>query len=598
MKTNLPVTGNEIKLEEGSMIISVTDLKGCIQYINEEFIRISGFSEEELIGASHNIVRHPDMPSLAFRDLWQTIKAGESWHGLVKNRCKSGDHYWVDAFVTPVMQGGEVVGYQSVRTRPDLQQISKAEALYAQLKSKPELESLPKPRTLFNLQQRIVAAMSLLLLMLVAVSVQMTGAARQTMAFLDQHQTLEEQLLTKWQALKETGSEPKRSGQTRLAEMDRLFERYSSLNGPAADGIYQRMDAAQQLALVSSIAGVLYLLIVGALLSRNVTHPMQRIDTLARGIAGGTLTEQIEVRHLDETGRMLLAMKIMQARLRTILGRVAEDTRELLTASATTAEASRETHNAMEQQLRETDAMLDAMNEMVASIQEVAQNARHTADAAEDASEQSRQGMTTVSRTRASSAALQQTLKESAASLQELQAYALDINHILDTIDAIAEQTNLLALNAAIEAARAGEQGRGFSVVADEVRALAQRSQASTAEVTAVIDNLNRSIGQVADAMAQSREQALTVAEDADEAEQALAAIEASVERITTMSEQIASTTEEQGATAEAMNQQLAHISNLSMAATTQANEVGESSKRLLQRTDHLRELVAQFKLA
>ena len=598
MKTNLPVTGNEIKLEEGSMIISVTDLKGCIQYINEEFIRISGFSEEELIGASHNIVRHPDMPSLAFRDLWQTIKAGESWHGLVKNRCKSGDHYWVDAFVTPVMQGGEVVGYQSVRTRPDLQQISKAEALYAQLKSKPELESLPKPRTLFNLQQRIVAAMSLLLLMLVAVSVQMTGAARQTMAFLDQHQTLEEQLLTKWQALKETSSEPKRSGQTRLAEMDRLFERYSSLNGPAADGIYQRMDAAQQLALVSSIAGVLYLLIVGALLSRNVTHPMQRIDTLARGIAGGTLTEQIEVRHLDETGRMLLAMKIMQARLRTILGRVAEDTRELLTASATTAEASRETHNAMEQQLRETDAMLDAMNEMVASIQEVAQNARHTADAAEDASEQSRQGMTTVSRTRASSAALQQTLKESAASLQELQAYALDINHILDTIDAIAEQTNLLALNAAIEAARAGEQGRGFSVVADEVRALAQRSQASTAEVTAVIDNLNRSIGQVADAMAQSREQALTVTEDAGEAEQALTAIEASVERITTMSEQIASTTEEQGATAEAMNQQLAHISNLSMAATTQANEVGESSKRLLQRTDHLRELVAQFKLA
>ena len=111
MKTNLPVTGNEIKLEEGSMIISVTDLKGCIQYINEEFIRISGFSEEELIGASHNIVRHPDMPSLAFRDLWQTIKAGESWHGLVKNRCKSGDHYWVDAFVTPVMQGGKVVGY-------------------------------------------------------------------------------------------------------------------------------------------------------------------------------------------------------------------------------------------------------------------------------------------------------------------------------------------------------------------------------------------------------------------------------------------------------------------------------------------------------
>jgi PAS domain S-box-containing protein len=134
MKTNMPVTNNEVQLEAGQLIVSKTDLKGRITYINPDFLSISGFSEQELIGKNHNIVRHPDMPSEAFQDLWDTVKAGKPWTGMVKNRCKNGDYYWVSANVTPVWENGRVTEYMSVRTQPSRDQITQAETLYQQIR--------------------------------------------------------------------------------------------------------------------------------------------------------------------------------------------------------------------------------------------------------------------------------------------------------------------------------------------------------------------------------------------------------------------------------------------------------------------------------
>ena len=130
MKTNLPVTQTERFLEPGKPIVTKTDLKGRITYANESFISISGFTAEELIGASHNIVRHPDMPEIAFADLWNTVKANQPWRGLVKNRAKNGDFYWVEAFVTPITENGKAVGYMSVRSIPDKAEVAQTEQLY------------------------------------------------------------------------------------------------------------------------------------------------------------------------------------------------------------------------------------------------------------------------------------------------------------------------------------------------------------------------------------------------------------------------------------------------------------------------------------
>ena len=130
MRKNLPVTDNEYVLRDTDSIVSKTDLKGVITYINADFLRISGFTQEELIGTSHNIVRHPDMPPEAFADLWRSLKAGSPWTGLVKNRCKNGDYYWVLANATPIYENGQLAGYMSVRSKPTQAQIAAASQAY------------------------------------------------------------------------------------------------------------------------------------------------------------------------------------------------------------------------------------------------------------------------------------------------------------------------------------------------------------------------------------------------------------------------------------------------------------------------------------
>ncbi|WP_096703504.1 Tar ligand binding domain-containing protein [Magnetospirillum sp. 15-1] len=135
MRVNEPITNHEVELPEGTILVSKTDLGGRITFVNQAFVEISGFSEEELIGAPHNLVRHPHMPPAAFADLWTTIKAGKPWEGIVKNRSKNGDHYWVRANATPEMENGQITGYISIRTAPSRAQIEAAEHLYEQIRA-------------------------------------------------------------------------------------------------------------------------------------------------------------------------------------------------------------------------------------------------------------------------------------------------------------------------------------------------------------------------------------------------------------------------------------------------------------------------------
>ncbi len=133
MKKNFPVTQIEKPFPEKFRLVSKTDLKGITTYANDAFVEMSGFSREELIGKNHNIVRHPDMPPQAFKWLWDTLKEGKPWRGIVKNRCKNGDHYWVKALVVPIKESDKIVGYMSVRNAPTRSEIESADALYKQL---------------------------------------------------------------------------------------------------------------------------------------------------------------------------------------------------------------------------------------------------------------------------------------------------------------------------------------------------------------------------------------------------------------------------------------------------------------------------------
>ena len=153
MLNNQPVSGRNIELPKEVNILSTTTPDSHITYINQSFINISGFEREELQGQPHNIIRHPDMPTAAFKHMWATLKTGRSWMGLVKNRCKNGDHYWVNAYVTPIQRDGEILEYQSVRTRAEPDQVQAAERLYARLRG-----GKPMPGSRLGLSGRLALA--------------------------------------------------------------------------------------------------------------------------------------------------------------------------------------------------------------------------------------------------------------------------------------------------------------------------------------------------------------------------------------------------------------------------------------------------------
>jgi aerotaxis receptor len=134
MRNNQPVTQREYEIPDGATLMSTTDTQSHITYANAAFIAVSGYSREDIHGQPHNLVRHPDMPVEAFADMWATLKGGEPWTALVKNRRANGDHYWVRANATPVVRNGQATGYMSVRTKPTRDEVAAAESLYRQFR--------------------------------------------------------------------------------------------------------------------------------------------------------------------------------------------------------------------------------------------------------------------------------------------------------------------------------------------------------------------------------------------------------------------------------------------------------------------------------
>jgi len=145
---NNSAQGREVCFDDSEQLVSITDLKGNITYVNDIFAQIAGYRPEELIGQPHNIVRHPDMPKAAFDDLWKKLRNNQPWRGMVKNRCKNGDYYWVDAYVTPLTENGVVKGYQSVRTCPSAALKQQAQNLYQELNQRKSIKDFHGNRSL------------------------------------------------------------------------------------------------------------------------------------------------------------------------------------------------------------------------------------------------------------------------------------------------------------------------------------------------------------------------------------------------------------------------------------------------------------------
>ena len=333
------------------------------------------------------------------------------------------------------------------------------------------------------------------------------------------------------------------------------------------------------------------------LLTRSITQPIAQALEAAEAIAEGNLTRPIKVDGSDEAGRLLQAMAKMQGKLRDTLQRISGSATQLASAAEELNCVTDESAKGLTQQNNEIEQAATAVNEMTSAVEEVARNAVSTSEASKNATASAGDGRDLVLETVSAIERMSGDVQSTATLIGNLAAESRDIGKVLDVIRGLADQTNLLALNAAIEAARAGEAGRGFAVVADEVRALAHRTQQSTSEIERMIGSIQGGTEQAVDSMRNSTERAESTLNIAKGAGLALDTINTAIVEINERNLVIASAAEEQAQVAREVDRNLVNIRDLSVQAATGASQTSSASNELSRLAVDLNSMVSRFSL-
>lgn len=349
--------------------------------------------------------------------------------------------------------------------------------------------------------------------------------------------------------------------------------------------------------IVAAIALALGLL-MAMLIARSIVQPIRAAAAAMRDIAAGEgdLTRRLTVHGRDEVSELAQAFNSFAEKVRVLISDVAGSSNQVASAAEQMSVITDELKRDLAHQRGEIEHVATAMNEMTATVQEVARHASQAAHSADSTDQQAVQGQQVVARAVSAIDAVAIDIEHAVAVIARLQDDSKSISSVLEVIRGVAEQTNLLALNAAIEAARAGEQGRGFAVVADEVRTLASRTQQSTGEIQAVIEQLQSAAHEAAAVMQQSQARARDSVEQAQQASGALEQITHSVTRINDMNAQIASAAEEQSSVSDEINQNVVNINDVADRVTDSAGQTAQASTQLARLAVDLQALVGQFK--
>lgn len=550
MRVNEPITNQEVELRDGEVLVSRTDTGGRIAFANKAFVDISGFSEQELIGSPHNLVRHPHMPKEAFADLWKTIKAGRPWEGLVKNRSKNGDFYWVRANVTPVIEAGVTKGYISIRTKPSRGQVAAAEQAYAAVRAgagglciADGAAFRPGPVHRFRLVAASVVA--------------------------------------------------------RLAAM-------AALAALTAGGLLILAPAGELAALICALCGTAAVGAIGWRLAALLRRLLGDIEHHFEAIARNETDHEIEMPQTPEFRRVISLLRATKAKLayaaheRLEMERKAEETRrQALDEMARNIEG--EARRAIEEVVGLTKNMAAEATDMASSADRVSSHSQGVAAASEEAlvnaqavsaaSEQLAASICEITQQVSHSSAVARAAvdgsRESEKAISALSAEVAGIGAMADLINNIAQQTNLLALNATIEAARAGEAGKGFAVVASEVKNLANQTARSTEEIT-------RRLAAIRSATQGAVESVAGIGRTVEQIDAASAAIAAAMEQQSAATQEISRNVSETTVAAREVSALIAQVSEDARQTGGQALDIQTTSGQVADSIGGLRATLAR----
>jgi aerotaxis receptor len=522
MRSNMPVSNNEYILQDGETIVSKTDLKGKITYVNDDFLRISGFTEEELMHAPHNIVRHPDMPEEAFDDLWRTLKRGNAWTGLVKNRCKNGDYYWVEANLAPLIENHQVVGYTSIRGKPSRAAVKAADDAYRAIKAG---------------NSRLVVREG-------------NAVAWSPFGFLRgvKDLSISAKLSTAFGAL------------FVLATLNAMFA--WALRGGANANL-------AGCAIAVAVLGVILAAAFGIVIYSSIVTPLKNASADIEQMSSGDLTGKITATGQDEISKVMQSLKILQINIKLLIGQITQSTALVNSGASEIADGVLDLSARTESQASSLEQTAAAMEELTSTVRQNADNAHAATDLVLSTSTIAVKGGEAVNHV----VNTMDSMKESSNKIVD----------IISVIDGIAFQTNILALNAAVEAARAGEQGRGFAVVAAEVRNLAQRSASAAKEIKTLIGN--------------SVEKVEVGGKLVDDAGKTMNEIVDSVKRATSIMGEISTSSREQSAGIEQVNQAIMQMDEITQQNAALVEQAAAAATTMKEQASHLSQLVGAFKL-
>ena len=379
------------------------------------------------------------------------------------------------------------------------------------------------------------------------------------------------------------------------------YKLYDSLAPELARLFDERINSKQN-AMVVAISTVIFVLVLIAYLFIgfyfSVRQSIDQINSGAQKLSNGDLTVQVTLTAQDEMSQVAESFNKVALSFNKVVGQISSSAEQLGCSSEELLTISTQTSQSINIQKQQTEEVATAMNEMSATVQEVARNITNTAASAEEANQYTSEGREKVDSTITAIQVLSEQIHRAASVIYQVEQDSKDINSVLDVIVGVADQTNLLALNAAIEAARAGEHGRGFAVVAGEVRTLAARTQESTKQISSVIEKLQEGTKKAVEVMKSSQQEAESVVDQATKASSSISAISSSVEKINEMSRSIAGAAEQQSVTAEQINHSIFNIDEMTKEAAIAAQQTSSASNGLARMASDLKVAVARFVIA
>lgn len=512
MRNNLAVTGVEYVLSEAETIVSKTDLHGNITYINQDFINISGFSEEELLGAPQNIVRHPDMPKEAFADFWRTLQSGKAWTGLVKNRCKNGDHYWVEANAAPMLENGRIVGYTSIRIKPDRSQVRAAESAYREIRS---------------------------------------GSKKLEIA---EGEAVRRSLFSRVDILKNASIKAKLIMSSGLLALMFAASLIAAVNGGKP---YDSWSIA--LPVIGMALSVLF----GFMFYRSIVKPLEQVRHDIERMSAGDLSGKIISDRDNELGKVIQSLRILQINVKLLVGQIKEASDLVNSGARGIAAGNTDLSGRTESQASSLQQTAAAMEQLTVTVQQNADNAHEANKLVTTTSDIAVQGGTAVSNVINTMSSIQDSSRKIADIIGVIDGIAFQTNILALNAAVEAARAGEQGRGFAVVATEVRSLAQRSASAAKEIKALIDDSvekvglgselvNAAGKTMDEIVTSVKGVAGYMGDITAASREQSAGIAE----VNQAVMQMDEATQQNTALVEQAA-------AAAAAMQEQAAKLAYL-----------------------------------